>query len=106
MIYQITGSGTVSVDLSAIENRTEQCVTFTFTPTATTTLNFVPDGLPGQIYVIRFVTSGTTSYTTTFGSNAKSTATLASGTTDAKVFTVTFPSVGSGIVEMCRTAAQ
>lgn len=51
-------------------------------------------------------TSGTTSRTLTFGTGFKSTGTLATGTTSAKVFVLKFVGVGTSLVEVSRTTAQ
>ena len=52
-------------------------------------------------------TSGTTSsFTITFGTNFKTTGTLATGTVTAKVFTVSFIGDGSNMCETSRTTAM
>jgi hypothetical protein len=60
----------------------------------------------GRTYRLIVVTSGTTSRTLTFGANFKSTGTLATGTTTAKTFVVTFTFDGTNFLECSRTAAQ
>jgi hypothetical protein len=60
----------------------------------------------GRQYHFIITTSGTTSYTLTFGTNFKSTGTLATGTTTAKVFVITFVYDGTNLNEVSRTAAM
>ena len=60
----------------------------------------------GQKINIIITTSGTTTYTLTFGTNFKSTGTLATGTVSAKVFVISFVSDGTNLNETCRTAAM
>lgn len=88
------------------EHRVDGAAVYTNTPTADQTLTFAPDGLCGQLYIFRFVTSGTTSYTTTFGTGFQTTGTLASGTTTAKTFNVFFYSDGQKLSELSRTTAM
>src|SRR6187402_1190547 len=106
MIQQLPSAATMTLDVN-VEHRVEGVpAVFTITPTVSGTINAIPDGLPNQFYVLIVRTTGTTSYTLTFGSNIKSTGTLATGTVDAKTFTVTFLSTGSSLIEIARTAAQ
>lgn len=105
MIQVLTPAATISLNPN-VEHYTEGAQIFQFTPGETTTINAISGGTPGRLYVIQFITVGTTSYTTTFGTNFKSTGTLASGTTAAKQFTVTFVSDGINLVEIGRTAAM
>lgn len=51
-------------------------------------------------------TSGSSSFTITFGSGFKPTGTLATGTTTNRVFVVSFISDGTNLYEMGRTAAM
>lgn len=78
---------------------------FTLTPTVDMTLStvYVPPG--GEITLI-ITTSGTTSYTITFGTNIKSQGTLATGTASGKVFAVKFVGDGTNLVEVSRTTAM
>lgn len=94
----LTAASTVSVDptLGAIVK---------LTPAQAETLNAV-NVAEGQQVILVVTTSGTTSYTLTFGTNFKSTGTLATGTVDAKTFVVKFVAVGSNLVEVARTTAQ
>lgn len=103
MIIQLTAT-VVAIPLP--EHRVDGAVVYQITPTASQSLTFAPDGLPGQLYVLKVVTAGTSSYTLTFSTGFKTVGTLASGTADAKVFTVTFISDGNGLTELARTAAM
>lgn len=94
----LTAGATVSVDPTAAS-------VASLTPAQNETLNAV-NVQDGQLYVLVVKASGTTSYTLTFGTNFKSTGTLATGTVDAKTFVVTFVGVGTNLVEVSRTAAQ
>ncbi|MDP2941988.1 MAG: hypothetical protein Q8O36_00520, partial [Candidatus Omnitrophota bacterium] len=60
----------------------------------------------GQKINLVITTSGTSSFTLTFGSNFKSTGTLATGTVSAKVFVVSFVSDGTNLNEVARTTAM
>lgn len=102
MIQQLTSAATVSLDAN-VEHRTEGMQIFQITPGVDMTINTVPDGLPGQIYVLEVITSGTTSYTITFGTNFIKTGTLATGTTSARYFSVSFYSDGKNLIECART---
>ena len=51
------------------------------------------------------LTSGTSSYTITFGTGFKTTATLVTGTTTARYFMVSFVSDGTNVLETSRTVA-
>lgn len=78
----------------------------TCTPTGAMTLN-ASGGVAGQIITFSFTTSGTTSFVITFGTNFRKTGTLATGTTSARFFTVTFRCLDGTIwSEISRTAAQ
>jgi hypothetical protein len=55
---------------------------------------------------VTIVTSGTTSFTITFGTGFKPTGTLATGTTTARAFVVEFISNGTNLRETSRTAAM
>lgn len=74
------------------------------TPNATATYtSTVPAA--GAICVLSLLTSGTTSYTITFGTGFKSTGTLATGTVTARYFNITFVSDGTNLIETSRTVA-
>jgi hypothetical protein len=59
----------------------------------------------GQERHLRIKTSGTSSYTMTFGAGFKTTGTLATGTTTNRQFIVYFISDGTNLIESGRTAA-
>lgn len=91
-----TGTITVNMTTSVI----------TCTPTGAMTLN-ASGGVAGQILTFSFTTSGTSSFVITFGTNFRKTATLATGTTSARFFTVTFRCLdGTTWTEISRTAVQ
>lgn len=78
---------------------------FTVTPTASETIT--ASSAPVGAYVsIVVTTSGTSSFTLTFGTNFKTTGTLATGTVSAKVFTITFVGDGTNMNEVARTTAM
>lgn len=75
------------------------------TPTANTTYTTtVP--VAGTRTTLLVLTSGTTSRTITFGTGFKTVGTLATGTTSARVFAVSFISDGTSLYETGRTAAM
>lgn len=77
----------------------------TLTPAHTATIN--ASGLvSGQRLTLVITTSGTNSYTLTFGTAFKTTGTLATGSVSAKVFTMEFVCDGSTYVETSRTTAM
>lgn len=109
------GSGTVGLQAaSALTSASTISVTpgasvsaYTLTPAHSATINAVTTGaVAGRAYYFVITTSGTTSYTLTFGTNFKVTGTLASGTTSAKVFVLSFIFDGSKFVEVSRTTAM
>jgi hypothetical protein len=71
--------------------------------TATFTTTVAPAGATASIII---VTSGTTSYTITFGTGFLTTGTLATGTVTAKTFVVNFVSDGTTMIETSRTVAM
>lgn len=74
------------------------------TPTSTRTLtSTVPPA--GQRRTIIILTSGTTTYTLTFGTGFKTTGTLATGATSARRFVIEFVSDGTQLIETSRTVA-
>lgn len=78
---------------------------FTVTPTGALTINAT--GLvAGKRINIIVLTAGTDSYVVTFGTNFKSTGTLATGTSDGKYFVVSFVSDGTNLYETSRTTAM
>ncbi len=91
-------SGTVSVSMVT--------AVITCTPTGAMTLNFT-GGVAGEVTTFIFTTSGVSSFVITFGTNAKSQGTLATGTTTGKVFSVSFRCKdGTTWVETGRTIAM
>lgn len=74
------------------------------TPNATATYTTTVPAA-GAICVLSILTSGTTSYTITFGTGFKATGTLATGTVSARYFNITFVSDGTNLIEMSRTVA-
>ena len=78
----------------------------TITPTGACTFNAAIAGGIGQEVTFAITTSGTSSFTLTWGTNFRKVGTLATGTTSARFFTVTFISDGTRWWEQCRTAAQ
>lgn len=78
----------------------------TITPTGACTFN-ATGGKGGARCTFIVTTSGTSSFTLTFGTNFKAAGTLATGTTTAKVFAVSFVNKdGTLWVETGRTAAM
>lgn len=76
----------------------------TITPTGAATFN-ATGGVAGQRITFVVTTSGTTSFTLTFGTNFRAASTLATGTTTAKKFAINFLFDGSTWIETGRTAA-
>jgi hypothetical protein len=60
----------------------------------------------GITATIMILTSGVSSYTITFGSGFRTTGTLATGTTTARYFMLSFISDGTVLVETSRTTAM
>lgn len=78
----------------------------TITPTGACTFN-ASGGNVGEIVTFAITTSGVSSFALTFGTNFHKVGTLATGTTSARFFTVTFRCVTAGVWwEMGRTAVQ
>lgn len=91
-----TGVMTVNMTTSVI----------TITPTGACTFN-ASGGVAGQIITFSITTSGTSSFVLTFGTNFRKVGTLATGTTSARFFSVTFICINGTIwQEIGRTAAQ
>lgn len=91
-------SGAVSIDPTLGRH-------FFIQPTGDTTLSMASLPSGGEI-TLRVGTSGTTSWNITFGTNFKSTGTLATGTVSGKFFMLTFYTNGSSWYEVSRTTAQ
>ncbi len=94
----LTAASAVAIDASAGK-------VFTLTPGQAETIT-VSNGKVGQLIYLVITTSGTSSRTLTFGTGFKVTGTLATGTTDGKVFTICFVSDGTNFNEVSRTAAM
>jgi len=60
----------------------------------------------GQDLTLLVTTTGTTGETLTFGTNFKTTATLAVGTTSGKKFVVKFHAINGTLYEVSRTSAM
>lgn len=91
-------TGTISVPLTS--------PVITITPTGACTFNGT-GGTPGARMSFIVTTSGTSSFVLTWGTNFKSTGTLATGTVTAKVFTVSFVCKdGTLWTEIARTIAM
>lgn len=78
----------------------------TITPTGACTFNGSSGGLKDQVITFLITTSGTTSFVLTWGTNFRKIGTLATGTTSARFFAVTFLSDGAVWWELARTAVQ
>lgn len=100
--YQRLGFQALSNDTTAQELNTYINTRVTVTANRTLTTTVLPAGEVGSVTIL---TSGTTSYTVTFGSGFKPVGTLATGTATAKKFQISFKSDGTNMIEMCRTAA-
>lgn len=74
----------------------------TVTANRTVTSTVPAAGLTRTIVIL---TSGASSFTITFGTGFKSTATLATGTTTARRFVLVFFSDGTSLIEQSRTVA-
>ena len=98
MIYSSLSNGTLALAFG-----TNSCVKVTPTAGGTFTTTVPAAGNVGQLIVL---TSGSSSYTMTFGTGFKSVGTLATGTTSGKYFILTFVSDGTYMVEISRTVAQ
>ncbi len=91
-----TGTMTVSMISSVV----------TITPTGNCTFN-ASGGVAGQRVTFSITTSGISSFTLTWGTNFRKTGTLATGTTSARFFTVTFICLdGVTWSEISRTTVQ
>lgn len=91
-------TGTASVDPTVTN-------VFKVTPTGTLTID-AASAPNGAFIALVVTTSGTSSFVITFGTNFKTTGALATGTVDAKVFTVSFVSDGTNFNETSRTVAM
>jgi hypothetical protein len=75
------------------------------TPTATATLTTTVPAAGTNCHVI-VLTAGTTTFTLTFGTGFKPSATLVTGTVAARVFVLSWISDGTSLYEVSRTAAM
>ena len=98
VIYAALSNGTLALAFG-----TNSCVKVTPTATGSFTSTVPAAGVECTLIIL---TSGTTSYTMTFGTGFKSTGTLATGTTSGKVFVVKFISDGTTLNEVSRTVAM
>lgn len=87
---------------TAMALRWRESVQLTPNSTRTLTTTIAPRG---QVRTLIILTSGTTSYTLTFGSGFKSTGTLATGATSVRYFIIEFLSDGTNMIETSRTVA-
>ena len=90
-------------DTLAQDYATNSCTKLTVTAARTLTTTVPPAGCQAHTIIL---TSGTTSYTITFGTGFKPTGTLATGTTSGRVFVVHWISDGTNLYESGRTAAM
>jgi hypothetical protein len=97
-VYELTSGTTIKINAA-------KASVFTLVPAHDSTISVV-QGVSGQMLTLSVTTSGAVSKTLTFGTGFKATATLATGTDDAKVFTVTFVHDGVSFKEISRTAAM
>lgn len=93
---------TVATSTTALALRWRDVVQLTPNSTRTLTTTIAPAGQTRQLIIL---TSGTTSYTLTFGTGFKTIGTLATGTTSARRFILNFISDGTYMIEVSRTAA-
>lgn len=78
---------------------------FTTAPSGDMTINAASALLGSRVSVV-VTTPNTTSRTLTFGTNFKTTGTLATGTVASKVFTISFVGDGTNLNEVSRTTAM
>lgn len=100
-----TGSAATSATTGAM-TVTMNTRLITITPTGACTFN-ASGGVTGQVITFLVTTSGVSSFVLTFGTNFRSVGTLATGTTSARFFSVSFICVnGTTWQEIGRTAVQ
>lgn len=88
---------------TALGFATKSVVALTVTADKTLTSTIPPAGSRCTLIVL---TSGTDTWTITFGTGFKTTGTLATGTSDAKYFVLHFVSDGVTLYEVSRTTAM
>jgi hypothetical protein len=98
-LFTVLANGTTAMNLA--DNKNVQV-----TPNATATFTTTVGVSEGTLGFLRILTSGTTSYTITFGSGFRTQSTLATGTVSARTFMLTFIYVGSAWTEISRTTAM
>ena len=99
-----TSAATPATTGTMTVNMTTEIITIT--PTGACTFN-ASGGRLGRIITFSITTSGTSSFTLTCGTNFRKTGTLATGTTSARFFAVTFRCINGTIwQEIARTAVQ
>ena len=97
-VYTVLPNGTTAMAFG-----TNDVVKVTPTASATYTTT-VP--VAGKTKTLVILTSGTTSRTITFGSGFRPLSTLATGTSNAKIFTISYVSDGAVLIETARNAAH
>lgn len=97
-VHTVLGNDTLALALGV---NTSVRLTVTANRTLTTT---VPPA--GSTRVVLILTAGASSFTITFGTGFKPTGTLATGTTTARVFAISFLSDGTNLYETGRTIAM
>lgn len=98
-ITALTPASTVSIDPTLGD-------IFTLAPGQDETINFASVPATAQEITLIITTSGATSRTLTFNTNAIANGTLATGTVTAKKFIVKFVSDGTNFIESSRTTAM
>lgn len=94
----LTPGATVAATLGGIK-------VLTLTPAQSCTIN-ATGGANNQSAIFEITTSGTSSFTITFGTNFKAQGTLATGTVSGKVFVVQFTNIAGTWTELARTTAM
>jgi hypothetical protein len=101
--YQQLGFTVLANDTLAQALATNINTKLTVTASRTLTTTVPAAGVRCSILIL---TSGTTSYTITFGTGFKTTGTLATGTVSGRIFVINFFSTGTVLYEAGRTAAM
>jgi hypothetical protein len=105
LAYDISAGALATSGTIAITPTAQDIDVYTITPSGAATLS--ASGAPANKRITLVVTtSGTTSFTLTFGTGFKTTGTLATGTVTAKVFTISFIGDGTNFNETSRTTAM
>ncbi len=98
-VMGVTNAATITLDPTVALN-------FKWSPNEDEAVNAASPGMPGQVLTIWIDTINTTTRTLTFGATMRTTGTLATGTTAARRFVLTFVSDGQVWSEVSRTAAM